>query len=255
MKNPFQEFEPDAYVPPLDATERPQGVAMGLLSKSRNPFTEFEDVPAQTIALPMDAILSEHALAMDALTEAYKRLIVECVGDSAWREDRASIVRTYEVACDLARTMTWRAEDIEAFGAHALRRDDPDFFLIGPLGLFLSAFCNASSEDRLRLDLSGQNLRLPLVGYRLRAGLSLVVTGNLGDLTGISLAGGHLTVNGNVGSHLGAGMTGGRIDVSGDAGRSVGEQMADGEIHIEGRLGGMGHPQGGKVFHRSQQMY
>jgi len=177
------------------------------------------------------------------------------VGDGVWREDRASIVRTYEAACDLARAMTWRAEDIEAFGAHALRRDDPDFFLIGPLGLFLSAFCNASSEDQLRLNLSGQDLRLPLVGYHLRAGLSLVVTGNLGDLTGISLSGGHLTVNGNVGRYLGAGMAGGRIDVSGDAGRFVGEHMADGEIHVEGRLGGMGDPQGGKVFHRNQQMY
>ena len=42
---------------------------MGLLSKSRNPFSEFEEVSVQAPPLPMDAILSEHASAMDALTD------------------------------------------------------------------------------------------------------------------------------------------------------------------------------------------
>lgn len=253
MKNPFEEFENEVEthaVPPLVSAH-----VSGLLSQVHNPFADFIPSETETQALPMDDILASHQEAMGQLTEAYKQLIFECVGDSVWREDRESIERTYAQALQIARSFIWQAEDIATFGEYALRKDDPDFFLIGPLGLFLSAFCNAADLNEMTLDLGGQDLRVPLVGYRLREGLVLTVKGNLGDLTGISLEGGHLIVNGSVGRYLGAGMGAGHIDVKGDAGRFVGEQMSGGQIDVEGRLGGLGKPNGGLVRHRSQVVF
>ncbi|MBT4138557.1 MAG: hypothetical protein HOE48_11615 [Candidatus Latescibacteria bacterium] len=254
MKNPFLEFESESG--PSQIPQSESNRVSGLLSRSHNPFAEF--APPETLAnqaLPMDEILASHAEAMALLTEAYKRLIAQCVGDSVWREDRASIERTYAAALQIARETPWHAEDVSTFGEYALQKDDPDFFLIGPLGLFLSAFCNASDLSDMKLDLGGQDLRVPLVGYRLRSNLSLTVVGHLGDLTGISLDGGHLKIEGSVGRYLGAGMTDGQIDVSGDVGRFVGEQMTGGLIHVMGRLGGLGTPNGGLIRHRKQLVF
>ncbi|MCZ6636082.1 MAG: hypothetical protein O7G87_22015, partial [bacterium] len=185
-----------------------------------NPFQEFKDrsvVPEKHI--PLDEILVSHNSMMDGLTEGYKHLISDEVGEGVWREDGDSIIRIYDRAERLVRDLQWSAGDIEAFCLRSLQSDDPDFYLMGPLGLYVSALCNALKVDLVSMNLKGQELRLPLLGYRLRDGLTLKLEGNLGDLIGISLAGGHLMISGNVGRYLGAGMGGGRIDVDGDAGR------------------------------------
>ncbi len=254
MKNPFTEFDAISESAPPVPHAVEQTVMRGMLSTSQNPFITFE--PKEDVSvLPMDDILASHATAMTQLTDAYKLLIERCVGDSVWREDRESIERTYAVALQIANETMWQPEDVSTFGEYALQKDDPDFFLIGPLGLFLSAFCNASDLTDMTLNLGGQDLRVPLVGYRLRDGLVLTVVGNLGDLAGISLEGGHLKVTGSVGRYLGAGMMAGKIEVSGDVGRFVGEQMTGGEIQVMGRLGGLGKPQGGLVRHRKQVVF
>ena len=253
MKNPFLEF--DDVSESANVSEQKVGRVSGFLSAHHNPFAEFKKEEDDVPALPMDEILASHAEAMTQLTEAYKMLIAQCVGDSVWREDRESIERTYSVALQIARDMVWKPEDVSTFGEYALHKDDPDFFLIGPLGLFLSAFCNASDLSEMTLDVGGQDLRVPLVGYRLREGLYLTVVGNLGDLAGISLEGGHLKIEGSVGRYLGAGMVAGQIEVSGDVGRFVGEQMTGGVIQVHGRLGGLGKPQGGLVRHRKQVVF
>lgn len=107
----------------------------------------------------------------------------------------------------------------------------------------------------MSLSFQGQDLRLPLLGYRLGEGRLLSVDGHLGDLAGISMLGGTLRVSGHVGRYLGAGMVAGRIEVGGDAGRFVGEQMTGGEVRVSGRLGGVGKPSGGVVYHRRQCVY
>jgi hypothetical protein len=226
-----------------------------LLSQSQNPFAEFKENEREERTIPMDEILASHVSAMGRLTKAYGALIAECVGDGIWQADRKSIERTYEAAGRIVGEIDWEMADVEAFCTHALQCNDSAFFVMDPLGLFLSAFCNASSQPELRLDLSGQDLRLSLMGYHLREGMTLTIVGDLGDLTGISLNGGCLKVNGTVRHYLGAGMASGHIEVTGDAGRSVGEQMTGGEIHIGGRLGGVGDPQKGTIYHRQQVIY
>ena len=247
-KNPFREF--DRVLP----SEMPPEKRGGSLSTTRNPFVEFAESTAEKRVLPMDEILASHASAMDRLTGAYRALVAECVGEGLWRANRKTIEMTYRAASRIVDEIDWEMADIEAFCTHALQSDDAAFFVLEPLGLFLSAFCNASSHAEIHLDLAGCDLRLSLMGYRLRQGVALTVAGDLGDLTGISLMGGHLKIEGNVGHYLGAGMTAGRIEVSGDAGKFIGEQMAGGEIHINGRLGGLGHAEGGAVYHRQHAL-
>ncbi len=203
----------------------------------------------------MDDILEEHEDVLSALTEGYKHLVEHEAGDGLWQPDQDSIVRVYGQAVAIAERLPYEAGAIESFCTAALGSDDPDFFLMGPVGLYVSALVNASQSAHVGLDLGGQELRVPLLGYRLREGVRLEVSGHLGDLVGIALEGGHLSVAGNVGKYLGAGMTGGRIDVSGDAGQSIGEQMTGGEIHVQGRFGGVGKPISGAVYHRKQTVF
>ncbi len=246
-KNPFCEFDRV-----LSSEMNPEKRVSGLLSTTRNPFVEFAESAHKKRVLPMDEILASHASAMDRLTDAYRALVAECVGEGLWQANRETIEMTYRTASRIVGEIDWEMADVEAFCTHALQSNDAAFFVIEPLGLFLSAFCNASSQAEICLDLAGCDLRLTLMGYRLRKGVSLTIAGDLGDLTGISLMGGHLKIEGSVRHYLGAGMTAGRIAVSGNAGKSIGEQMTGGEIHISGRLGGIGHAQGGAVYHRQQ---
>lgn len=254
-RNPFEEFDQISEPTSLSPENGVSKPTNGLLSQSKHPFAEFAEDVREERTIPMDEILASHASAMGRLTEAYGALIAECVGDGIWQADRKSIGMTYDTACRIVGETDWEMADVEVFCAHALQSNDPAFFVMDPLGLFLSAFCNASSQPELRLDLSGQDLRLSLMGYQLREGLTLTIVGDLGDLTGISLNGGFLKIHGDVRHYLGAGMAAGHVEVTGDAGRFVGEQMAGGEIHIGGRLGGVGNPQGGIICHRKQVIY
>ena len=221
-----------------------------------NPFEEFRDYaapPEQKI--PLDQILEAHASVMSRLEEGYKLLVSDEAEEGAWQPDADSIVRVYEHAEGIVAEMEFEAADIEAFCLHATQSSDLGFFLMGPLGLYLSALCNACTETEIRMNLGTRGTRIPLLGYRLRTGLSLTVEGDLGDLVGISLDGGHLEIRGNVGRYLGAGMTKGRTDIKGEAGRFIGEQMIGGEIHLSGKIGGMGKPLGGEIYHRSRRVY
>ncbi len=223
----------------------------------KNPFSEFraqgsEPPPRK---LPMEEILAAHTHVLDDLKAGFKRLIEDEAGDGLWQPDGDSIVRVYEQALAIVTDLEVTPGDVEAFALASFGSEDPDFFLMGPLGLYVSALCNTSQDRQIGLSFQGQDLRLPLLGYRLEDGRTLSVDGHLGDLTGISMTGGGLSVSGHVGRYLGAGMVAGRIDVGGDAGRFVGEQMVGGEIHVQGRLGGVGKPTGGVVYHRRQCVY
>ena len=250
-QNPFREFD---RIAPSDLPHENAERVNGLLSATRNPFAEFVEDTRKKRVMPMDEILASHTATMDRLTAAYRALIDQCVGEGLWQADRKTIESTYRTASQIIGQIDWEMTDIEAFCAHALQSNDAAFFVMEPLGLFLSAFCNASSQSDIHLDLTGHDLRLSLMGYRLRKDITLTIVGDLGDLTGISLMGGHLKVEGNVRHYLGAGMIDGRIEVSGDAGRSIGEQMQAGEIHINGRLGGVGNAEGGAIYHRDHKI-
>ena len=222
----------------------------------RNPFAEFSDFQrAESKKIPLDDILSAHEDVLDRLTEGFKRLVADEAGDGLWQPDGDSIVQVYDEATEIVSSFPYTVGDIEAFTLAAIGSGDPDFYLMGPLGLYLSALCNHADEMAISFHLSGQDIRLPLLGYRMRDGQRLTVDGHLGDLVGISMEGGNIGVSGNVGRYLGAGMSGGSLRVEGDAGRFIGEQMTGGEIHVQGRFGGVGKPISGRVFHRKQMVF
>jgi hypothetical protein len=222
----------------------------------RNPFSDFASFEKETERkIPMDTILSEHEDVLGRLTAGFKLLVTDELGEGLWQPDGDSIVRVYKEASEIVSALPYTVGDIEAFTLAAVVSEDPDFYLMGPLGLYLSALCNNVEDRSVTFNLSGQDIRLPLLGYRMTEGQSLSVEGHLGDLVGISMEGGTLEVTGNVGRYLGAGMVSGTITVSGDAGRFIGEQMVGGEIHVQGRFGGVGKPAGGRVYHRKQVVY
>ena len=222
----------------------------------RNPFSEFSTFEkAAKAKIPLDDILSQHQGVLNRLTAGFKRLVADEAGEGLWQPDGDSIVRVYNEASEIVSVLPYSVGDIEAFTLAAMGSEDPDFFLMGPLGLYLSALCNHLDDRSVSLDLGGQDIRLPLLGYRMTEGQSLSVRGHLGDLVGISMEGGELHVTGNVGRFLGAGMVTGSIRLSGDAGRFIGEGMVGGEIHVDGRFGGVGKPVGGAVYHRKQTVF
>ena len=222
----------------------------------RNPFSEFASFEKQADRkIPLDDILSAHQDVLGRLTAGFKRLVTDEAGDGLWQPDGDSIVRVYSEASEIVSALPYTVGDIEAFTLAAVGSEDPDFYLMGPLGLYLSALCNHVEDRSVSFNLGGQDIRLPLLGYRMTEGQSLKVQGHLGDLVGISMEGGELEVTGNVGRYLGAGMMAGTIRVSGDAGRFIGEQMVGGEIHVHGRFGGVGKPSGGRVLHRKQVVF
>ena len=222
----------------------------------QNPFSEFSSFEKEADRkLPMDDILSEHEDVLSRLTAGFKRLVTDEAGDGLWQPDGDSIVRVYDEASEIVSALPYTVGDIEAFTLAAISSEDPDFYLMGPLGLYLSALCNHVEDRAVSFNLGGQDIRLPLLGYRMTDGQSLSVQGHLGDLVGISMTGGEIEVAGNVGRYLGAGMIGGTISVSGDAGRFIGEQMAGGEIRVNGRFGGVGKPVAGRVYHRKQVVF
>ena len=222
----------------------------------KNPFSEFAAFEAgEKRKIPHDDILTAHEDVLVRLTKGFKRLVTDEAGDGLWQPDGDSIVRVYDEASEIVTSFPYTVGDIEAFTLAAISSEDPDFFLMGPLGLYLSALCNHSEERSVGFNLAGQDIRLPLLGYRMTECQTLTVQGHLGDLVGISMEGGELEVSGNVGRYLGAGMSGGTIRVEGDAGRFIAEQMVGGEIHVQGRFGGGGKPTGGRVFHRKQMVF
>ncbi len=257
MKNPFEKFQKPAALrrETSSQTKNPANVSRPSAAV-KNPFEEFRhisDRPDRQI--PLDEILASHESVLARLEGGYKRLVADEAGEGPWQPDKDSIVEIYTCAESIVGGIPCETGDIEAFCVHATQSDDPDYFMMGPLGLYLSALCNTSHSPEVHLNLAGPELRVPLLGYRLQEGHTLIIEGDLGDLIGISLNGGHLKINGNVGRYLGAGMVAGRIDVSGDAGRFIGEQMTGGDIHIRGRIGGSGKPQGGAIYHRKRQIY
>ncbi len=257
MKNIFQDFQnyrdDGSGLASWENSPEPLVPAPTL---SRNPFQEFHQLarPPQN-QIPLDQILAAHDEAVGRLTEGYRLLVHDEAEDGLFQPDGDTIVRIYAAAETIALHIACEAGDIETFCLHALRNDDPDFFLTGPLGLYISALCNVSSAPAIHLDLAGPDQRIPLLGYRLPEGHTLTIQGNLNDLIGISLEGGHLVVNGNVGRYLGAGMVSGKIEIHGDAGRFIGEQMLGGEIHISGKLGGTGKPLAGEIHHHKRRIY
>ena len=143
----------------------------------KNPFQEFRHLsePLKGRRIPLDEILESHDSVMAKLAEGYKRLVEDEVGDQVWREDRNSIVQIYDKALEIVQQITWDTGDIEAFCVRSLQSEDSEFFLVGPLGLYLSALCNSSKGDEVSISLNGQELRVPLLGYRLSEGTVLSV--------------------------------------------------------------------------------
>ncbi|MFH0860872.1 MAG: hypothetical protein V1921_06690 [Candidatus Altiarchaeota archaeon] len=105
---------------------------------------------------------------------------------------------------------------------------------VNKLGIFLTALIQKSTSEEFEL-----KVRKPLghLGYLLKGGKKITVSGNLGEAAGHCMKDGKLIVKGNTGDTTGWGLEGGEIILEGNAGKNTAHGMKGGTLHIRGNSG------------------
>ncbi|MFH0860840.1 MAG: hypothetical protein V1921_06530 [Candidatus Altiarchaeota archaeon] len=115
-----------------------------------------------------------------------------------------------------------------------LEETQPEGEYLSKGGVFLTALIQASRQDDFQLR---TKRKLNFVGCSLTEGKRITVYGDLGNNTGMHMAGGKLHILGSVGNVTGYGMEDGEITVGGNAADGTGVGMKKGKIRIEGDVG------------------
>src|SRR4030043_113517 len=218
----------------------------------KNPFEEFKYFTVPTHDLPLDQIVQSTEAVMDRIRWGYEKLLEEEAKELVWMVQYNTIIKAYEVAEKYVKEVDYAVEDIEDF-CFALENTQKIPYLVpGPAGVYISALCNCTKEEKIVLKLSELKTEINLLGFRLPKGKCLVVEGDTGDFTGIGLDGGELIVEGNAKNWTGAGRRGGKILGKKNMGLHTGEWMMGGEIYVGGRIRGRGNIVEGKVYERDK---
>ncbi len=223
--------------------------------KPQNPFEEFQSFIFKKREIPLDQIVQSSELVMDKIRLGYEKLLEEEAKELVWMVQYNTIIKAYEVAERYIKEIDYTAEDIEDF-CFALENTHKIPYLIpGPAGIYISALCNYAKEDEIVLKLSELKTEINLIGFRLPKDKRMIIEGDTGDFTGISLEGGELVIEGSAKNWTGAGMRSGKILVKKNVGLHTGEWMMGGEIYVGGRVRGLGNVVEGKIFERDKLIY
>jgi len=222
----------------------------------KNPFGDFRTIAYQRKQIPLDRIVRVKQDAVDQILQGYLQIVEAEARDFVWLVEQSRVLQTYHSAVRQIQELHYDPDDIEDFCGELDSSTTIPCMIEGPAGIYISALINQLGEDRIVLRLKDLQKMFHLVGYRLPAGKTLVIQGDVGDFAGASLTGGHLVVEGSVGNWCGAGMLQGQIQVAGSAGWKTGEWMKAGEIHVEGYVRGMGQNIfGGKIAERGKLIF
>lgn len=223
----------------------------------KNPFEEFKRHPSRERSkeIPLDRILKQKEETLQRILRGYENLLKNEAKDLVWLMQYSTVIKAYNIAEDAIRDIEYTAEDIEEFCYALDRTDQIPYLITGPAGVYISALCNYAKESEIVLRLQDLGIKINLLGYRLPEGKRLIVEGNLGDFTGISLEGGELIVEGSTKNYTGAGMKRGRIIVRNNVGFNTGHGMTGGEILVGGRIKGLGKIVGGKIYEKDQLIF
>ena len=221
-----------------------------------NPFRDFEAVAYRKKEIPLQRILRARRETMEPILEGYLQLVEAEAKDFVWLVEKSRVLKTYNQALERIRGLHYDPDDIEEFCAELDGSNKIPYIIEGPSGIYVSALINNLSEDRVVLRLRDCQKKFNMLGYRLPAGKTLVLQGDMGDFTGAGLAGGCLVVEGASANWCGAGMIQGKILVSGTAGWKTGEWMKAGEIHVQSWVRGVGENiLGGKIYERGKLIF
>ena len=219
----------------------------------KNPFGDFQAVPYKKREIPLDRIVQAKQEAITRILKGYFQIVEAEAREFVWLVEQSRVLKTYNEAVKKIKELDYDPDDIEEFCNELDSSTKIPYMIEGPSGIYISALINQLDESRIALRLKDFRKRFHLLGYRLPAGKTLVIQGDVGDFTGASLTGGHLVVEGSVGNWCGAGMLQGEILVTGSAGWKTGQWMKAGEIHVEGYIQSVGRNIfGGKVTERGK---
>jgi len=202
-----------------------------------NPFEEFSQYPYKKREIPLDRIVKVKERVMEQIIDGYLKLVEEEVKDLVW----------------LVEHLDYDIDDIAELCLELDKGGKIPYLISGPAGIYISALCNNSKEENIRLRLNEFKRTYHFLGYRLPEGKTLVLEGDVGDFIGAGLPGGRLVVEGSTGNWAGAGMMKGELFITEHAGQNTGEWMRGGEIHCEGRIRGIGKTIfGGRIYQRGK---
>jgi len=219
----------------------------------KNPFLDFRSVPCEKKEIPLEGIVRDKQEAMLHILEGYLRLVEEEAKDLVWLVEHSRVVKAYSAAVKSIQELSYDQDDIEEFCAELDSSDKIPYMISGPAGIYVSAMINHCQENRIVLRLKDYQRTFHFFGYRLPAGKTLILQGDVGDFIGAGLSGGNLVVEGSAGSWCGAGMMRGEILVTKYAGQNTGEWMRGGQIHVEGRIQSIGKTLfGGRIYERGK---
>ncbi len=216
-----------------------------------NPFEDFKEHPYKEREIPLDHIIQAGQSVMEKIIEGYLKFVEEEIKDLVfWLvEHHSRIALAYSAAMRTIRGLDYDIEDIEELCLEFDKGGRIPSMISGPAGIYLSALCNNSREEMVRLRLYELKQTFHFLGYGIPEGKVIVLEGNAGNFVGAGLAGGKLIVEGSTGSWAGAEMKNGEILITESTGQNTGEWMGGGEIHVEDRIQGIGKTIfGGRIY-------
>lgn len=216
-----------------------------------NPFEDFKNFSYKKREIPLDHIILAGQNVMDKIIEGYLKFVEEEIKNLVfWLvEHHSRIALAYSSALRIIRGLDYDIEDIEELCLEFDKGGRIPHMISGPAGIYLSALCNNSKEEMIRLRLYELKQIFHFLGYGTPEGKVIVLEGEAGNFVGSGLAGGKLIVEGSTGSWLGAEMKKGEIVITERTGQNTGEWMSGGEIHVDGRIQGIGKTIfGGRIY-------
>lgn len=231
----------------------------------KNPFLDFKNAAVVNKEIPLGRIVRKNRQVMDTLLAGYRnldpdhvkefcRLLAHGLNFNVYKTLLSSmelpkfLASILTVALAVYESSLKQIQAIQAeckeFSPHAIEElcaftglsEAVAFERFASMGLYITALINTSKERCFKLNTRNYDRRLHFLGFRLKEGKLLTVSGDLGHFTGAGLNGGDLEVIGSTGSWCGADMTSGRIKITGDARSKTGEQMKGGQIQVYGRI-------------------
>ena len=239
----------------------------------KNPFFDFRSVPVTEEEILFERMMWDKQALVQQLLDGYCNLlqgpaeefvlfIKQSCGLNTFKAMFKSIDllrpvkrtlafanQVYDNAFKTVRDIRYEAADIEdlctvlGFSSELPKNE------LRPAGVYVSALVNASQSNRIILKIRTLQYPFHFLGFKLPAGKTLIVQGNVGDFAGAGLSGGYLQVEGSARNWCGTAMEKGKILITQDAGQKTGEMMTGGIICVEGpTLGIADSRSAGKIY-------
>ncbi len=165
---------------------------------------------------------------LDALLKNYEKWLKET--DPV----KNSIDSEYNRAIKLVANLGCTRTDVRNFSI-LLKQYESDALSFFETGFYLSAMINSSKEKNFDILTNHLEVKIDRIGFVNEK--NVIINGDVGEHTGISMQSGKIIVEGNAEVYTGFQMNGGELLIKGNT-DDVGEEMYGGKIIVEGNAEG-----------------